>query len=166
MNDRVLVPAYVGLGSNLDEPTVQLRRAFDALGGLPQTRLVATSALYQNPPMGPQEQPDFVNAVAGLLTTLAPTALLAALQAIEERHGRRRDGSRWGPRVLDLDLLLYGDRRLQTEMLILPHPGLAERAFVLWPLCEVAPDLRLPGGARVASLATALGAADLRRLDD
>ena len=166
MNKSVLVPAYVGLGSNLDDPAMQLRRAFDALRALPQTRLVARSALYQNPPMGPVGQPDYVNAVAGLLTTLAPDALLVALQTIEDRHGRRRDGSRWGPRVLDLDLLLYGDRRLQSETLTLPHPGLAERAFALWPLAEVAPDLRLPDGARVASLAAALGNADLRRLDD
>ncbi len=166
MSDGVLVPAYVGLGSNLDDPAMQLRRAFDALGALPQTRLVARSALYQNPPMGPAGQPDFVNAVAGLLTALAPDVLLAALQAIEDRHGRRRDGSRWGPRVLDLDLLLYGDRRLQTGTLTLPHPGLSERAFVLWPLAQVAPDLRLPLGARVASLAAAMGNADLRRLDD
>lgn len=166
MTDGVLVPAYIGLGSNMDDPVAQVRRAFAALRDLPDSRLVASSALYQNPPMGPVGQPDFVNAVAALLTSLSPAELLAALQGIEDRHGRRRDGPRWGPRVLDLDLLVYGGRRLQTETLTVPHPGLTERAFVLWPLAEVAPGLRLPGGARVASLAAAMGAASLRRVGD
>jgi 2-amino-4-hydroxy-6-hydroxymethyldihydropteridine diphosphokinase len=160
----VQVPAYVGLGSNLDDPPAQLRRALDALAELPRTRLVASSSLYRNPPMGPQDQPDFVNAAAGLLTTLSPDELLAALQAIEDAHGRDRSGPRWGPRTLDLDLLIYGQLTMQTAALTLPHPGLAERPFVLRPLQEIAPDLRLPGGARLATVAAAAGDGGLAKL--
>ena len=165
MASAVHVPAYVALGSNLDDPVAQLRRALDALDGLPGTRLVARSSLYRNPPLGPQDQPDFVNAVAGLLTTLPATALLAALQAIEDAQGRRRDGPRWGPRTLDLDLLAYGHLRLDSEALVLPHPGLASRPFVLVPLHEIAPGLQLPGGASVARLAAAADRSGLERLD-
>jgi 2-amino-4-hydroxy-6-hydroxymethyldihydropteridine diphosphokinase len=160
------VPAYVGLGSNLDDPVAQLRRALASLGQLPDTRLVARSSFYRNPPMGPPEQPDFVNAVAGLLTTLPAPDLLAALQAIEDAQGRRRDGPRWGPRTLDLDLLVYGDLRLESEALTLPHPGLAARPFVLVPLHEIAPGLRLPGGASLARLAATVDRDGLARLDD
>lgn len=160
-----LVPAYVGLGSNLDDPARQVRGALEALAGLPRTRLVARSALYRNPPMGPAEQPDFVNAVAGLLTSLPAAELLRALQAIEDAHGRRRDGPRWGPRTLDLDLLIYGSLQVASESLTLPHPGLAQRPFVLRPLLELAPGLRLPGGARIAKLAAAAGDGGLARLD-
>ncbi len=160
-----LVPAYVGLGSNLDEPAVQLRRALTALGRLPGTRLVAVSSFYGNPPMGPQDQPDFVNAVAGLLTTLPAMELLAALQAIEAAQGRRRDGPRWGPRTLDLDLLVYGALQRDGEALVLPHPGIAERPFVVVPLHEIAPGLRLPGGASIERLAAAADRGSLARLD-
>ncbi|MGR8919424.1 MAG: 2-amino-4-hydroxy-6-hydroxymethyldihydropteridine diphosphokinase [Gammaproteobacteria bacterium] len=138
------VTAYVGLGSNLDEPAEQLRAALVALRQLPETRLVAESALYGNPPMGPQDQPDYVNAVAALETGLDARALLAELQAIERARGRVRDGKRWGPRVLDLDLLLYGAEVIAVEGLTVPHPGIAERAFVLVPLAEIAPGLTLP----------------------
>lgn len=160
-----LVPAYIGLGSNLDEPAVQLRRALTALGRLPGTRLVAVSSFYRNPPMGPQDQPDFVNAVAGLLTTLPAAELLAALQAIEDAQGRRRDGPRWGPRTLDLDLLVYGALRRDDEALVLPHPGIAARPFVVVPLHEIAPGLRLPGGASIERLAAAADRGGLARLD-
>jgi 2-amino-4-hydroxy-6-hydroxymethyldihydropteridine diphosphokinase len=158
------VPAYVGLGSNLDDPAGQIRGGLAALARVPGTRLVASSALYRSPPMGPQDQPDFVNAVAGLLTMLPAHELLAALQAIEDAHGRDRSAPRWGPRTLDLDLLLYGEMVLQTGTLTLPHPGLAVRAFVLVPLLELAPGLRLPGGAPVARLAASVDAAGLSRL--
>jgi 2-amino-4-hydroxy-6-hydroxymethyldihydropteridine diphosphokinase len=164
MSPGAQVPAYVGLGSNLDDPAAQLRTALDALARLPRTRLVASSAFYLNPPLGPPGQPDFVNAVAGLLTTLPAAELLAAMQAIEDAHGRRRDGPRWGPRTLDLDLLLYGDMQLESDHLVLPHPGLASRAFVLVPLLEVAPGLRLPGGMLLARLASAAGEGGLSRL--
>jgi 2-amino-4-hydroxy-6-hydroxymethyldihydropteridine diphosphokinase len=164
MDPGAYVPAYVGLGSNLDDPEAQLRSGLAALARVPRTRLVASSALYRNPPMGPEDQPDFVNACAGLLTMLSAHELLGALQAIEDAHGRNRSGPRWGPRTLDLDLLLYGELQLQSDTLTLPHPGLATRAFVLWPLCELAPGLRLPGGTAVARLATDAGAAGLFRL--
>jgi 2-amino-4-hydroxy-6-hydroxymethyldihydropteridine diphosphokinase len=165
MASDILVPAYIGLGSNLDDPAGQVRRALAALAAIPDTRLIASSAFYRSPPLGPQDQPDFVNAVAGLLTRLPARELLSALQAIEDAQGRRRDGPRWGPRTLDLDLLLYGGLRLEDEGLVLPHPGLAERAFVLVPLLELAPGLRLPGGASIARLAAAAGDGGLARLE-
>ena len=115
--------------------------------------------------MGPQDQPDFVNAVAGLLTALSAPELLAQLRLLEDAQGRRRDGPQWGPRTLDLDLLLYGGLRHASEGLTLPHPGLAERPFVLRPLCEIAPGLRLPDGRSVAALAAAAGGGGLVRLE-
>lgn len=158
------MPAYVGLGSNLMDPARQLERALLALGELPDTRRVAVSSIWRSPPMGPQDQPDYFNAVAALLTRQAPEALLAGLQAIEDAQGRRRDGPRWGPRTLDLDLLAWGELRRQDDMLTLPHPGLAERPFVLLPLAEVAPWLRLPGLGLVATLAAAADTTGLRRV--
>jgi 2-amino-4-hydroxy-6-hydroxymethyldihydropteridine diphosphokinase len=165
MASDVLVPAYIRLGSNLDDPVGQVRRALAALAAMPDTRLIASSALYRSPPMGPQDQPDFVNAVAGLLTCLPARQLLGALQVIEDAQGRRRDGPRWGPRTLDLDLLLYGGLCMDDDDLALPHPGLAERAFVLVPLLELAPGLRVPGGASIAKLAAAAGDGGLARLE-
>ena len=158
------LPAYVGLGSNLDDPAGQLRRAVESLAALPATRLVSMSSFYRSPPMGPAAQPDYLNAVAGLLTTLPAADLLAAMQAIETAQGRCRDGERWGPRTLDLDLLLHGSAQLASPSLTLPHPGLRERAFVLVPLAEIAPGLRLPDGALVARLAGAVDTAGLHRL--
>ncbi|HEB95851.1 MAG TPA: 2-amino-4-hydroxy-6-hydroxymethyldihydropteridine diphosphokinase [Sedimenticola thiotaurini] len=148
------VSAWVGLGSNLDRPRQQLERAFVGLARLPGTRLVARSPLYHSPPMGPPDQPDYVNAVAMLETGLDPHRLLAALQEIETAHGRRRE-RRWGPRTLDLDLLLYGDRVIRTPELTVPHPGLTRRAFVLYPLRDLAPDLMVPGAGPVRGLADA-----------
>ncbi len=158
------VRACIGLGSNLGEPERQLRRAVAALGALPDSRLLAVSSLYRNPPMGPADQPDYLNAVALLETALEPEPLLDALQAIEGAQGRVRDGTRWGPRTLDLDLLLYGDRRIDGRRLRVPHPGLAERAFVLRPLAEIAPGLVLPDGRAVAALAAAIDASGLVRV--
>jgi 2-amino-4-hydroxy-6-hydroxymethyldihydropteridine diphosphokinase len=157
-------PAYVGLGSNLDGPRRQLERALEAMASLPRTRLVAVSGFYLNPPLGPPGQPDYLNAVAGLLTRLEPEALLAALQEIEVAQGRLREGVRWGPRTLDLDLLLHGTARRDSAKLTLPHPGLRERAFVIVPLAEIAPGLRLPDGTLVARLAQAVDAAELHRV--
>jgi 2-amino-4-hydroxy-6-hydroxymethyldihydropteridine diphosphokinase len=139
--------AYVGLGSNLAHPRRQLARAASRLARLPQTRLVALSANYLTPPMGSAEpQPDYVNAVAKLVTALPPRALLARLLAIERRHGRRRTGGqpRNAARPLDLDLLLYGRLRVRLPLLILPHPRMHERAFVLRPLLDVAPAATIP----------------------
>jgi 2-amino-4-hydroxy-6-hydroxymethyldihydropteridine diphosphokinase len=159
-----LVPAYVALGSNLDDPRTQVGRAFDALAGLPQTRLVLRSSLYSSRPLGPVEQPDFVNAVAGLLTGLEPGALLAALKDLETRLGRARPVVRWGPRRIDLDLLVHGTARSATDELTLPHPGIAERAFVLAPLAEIAPDLDVPGLGRVRALLAAVDATAVERI--
>ena len=143
--------AYIGLGSNLQDPLAQLRRATSALADLPGTRLTATSSVYRSRAVGPGEQPDYLNAAAALDTELEPLALLHALQAIENAQGRERE-ERWGARTLDLDLLVYDDLVLDTPELTLPHPRIAERDFVLYPLAEIS-DTRslLPG---IASLDT------------
>ncbi|HEX6929292.1 MAG TPA: 2-amino-4-hydroxy-6-hydroxymethyldihydropteridine diphosphokinase [Gammaproteobacteria bacterium] len=158
------VRAFIGLGSNLDDPRRQLERALAALSGIEASRLVAHSSLYRSRPIGPQDQPDFLNAVAELETRLAPEALLDALQAIEDAQGRVRERF-WGPRTLDLDLLLYGEERIRTARLDVPHPGLPLRAFVLYPLRELAADFKVPGLGTVAELAAGLPAAGVERLD-
>jgi 2-amino-4-hydroxy-6-hydroxymethyldihydropteridine diphosphokinase len=157
-------PAYVGLGSNLDDPLSHVRGALGEFGRISDTRVVARSRLYRSPPLGPPNQPDYVNAVAGLLTLLGPEDLLHALNDIEARHGRERTGPKWGPRPLDLDLLLYAGRELRTQKLVLPHPGLHERAFVLVPLAEIAANVRVPGYGRVEALARACDAGALTAL--
>jgi 2-amino-4-hydroxy-6-hydroxymethyldihydropteridine diphosphokinase len=144
--------AWVGLGSNLGDPPAQLRSALADLGSLPGTRLLRHSGFYRSAPWGNTAQPPFVNAVAELATTLPPRALLDALLAIERAHGRRRDGTRWGPRTLDLDLLLHDAGVVREEGLTLPHPYLGERAFVLVPLAELEPSLAIPGAGSVADL--------------
>ncbi len=148
--------AWVGLGANLGRPQQTLEQALLALQSLPQTRLVAASPAYWTPPWGEPDQPEFLNAVACLETAQAPLDLLRLLLAVETGLGRRRDGARWGPRELDLDLLLF-DAETRTEPeLTLPHPRLHERAFVLVPLADLAPDLDIPGHGRVAELVDAL----------
>jgi 2-amino-4-hydroxy-6-hydroxymethyldihydropteridine diphosphokinase len=154
------LPAYVGLGSNLSDPPARLRAAFTALAGLPATRLVLQSGLYGSAPFGPVAQPDFCNAVAALLTQLEPDHLLAELRALEARLGREPPRERWGPRVIDLDLLAVAARRVASAELTLPHPGLAQRAFVLFPWRELAPAYEVPGQGSVASLAARLPAGD------
>ena len=158
-------PAYVGLGSNLRDPAAQVRAAFDALAQLPQTLLACRSSLYGSKPMGPVAQADYCNAVAGLLTELDAETLLTALRGIEQRFGRESVRERWGPRVIDLDLLVYGEERRADPQLTLPHPGIAERNFVLQPLCEIAPDLLVPGAGRVAALARKVSVEGLWRLE-
>ncbi|MGB5464587.1 MAG: 2-amino-4-hydroxy-6-hydroxymethyldihydropteridine diphosphokinase [Sedimenticolaceae bacterium] len=138
------VTAFVGLGSNLGKPVAQVREAMRELDELPHTRRISQSRLYHSSPLGPAGQPPYVNAVAMLHTTLDPGALLAGLHDIEQRHGRLRN-ERWGPRTLDLDLLLYGDQQIETPRLRVPHPELHRRDFVLVPLFDIAPDLYLPG---------------------
>lgn len=160
-----MVRAYIGLGSNLDDPVQQLHRALEGLTRLPQTQLVACSRFYRSTPLGPQDQPDYVNAVAALDTDLPPAALLDALQAIEVGQGRVRL-RRWGPRSLDLDILLYGVAVLATPRLTVPHPGLTERSFVLYPLAELDPDLVLPDGRRLAELLAQCDSAGLELLGD
>ena len=145
------VEVFIGGGSNLEQPEQQLRSAFRALQALPESGELRCSSLYRTPPMGPPAQPDFLNVVFRMVTRLAPQRLLQALQAIEHAQGRVR-GERWGARTLDLDLLLFGDLVLQTPDLQIPHPGIAHRAFVLYPLLDIAPDLSVPGLGKVAAL--------------
>jgi 2-amino-4-hydroxy-6-hydroxymethyldihydropteridine diphosphokinase len=164
MRPRRWVPAYVALGSNLDDPRAQVERALAAMRGLPATRCVLRSSLYRSRPFGPVIQPDFVNAVAGLLTLLEPAVLLGHLQALEAQLGRERPVVRWGPRRIDLDLLVHGDARVAQPDLEVPHPGIAARAFVLVPLAEVAPDLVVPGAGRVRDLLGRVDSTDLERL--
>lgn len=147
------LPAYIGVGSNLEDPQAQVTRGVEALSALPGVRLIALSKLYRTAPVGPQDQPHFVNAVAGALTTLDASTLLAELKALEKKLGRTQPVVRWGPRVIDFDLLVLGGERAATDALTLPHPGIAQRAFVLRPLMDVAPDLDVPGVGRVRALA-------------
>lgn len=158
--------AYVGIGSNLDEPARQVRRALAALPELPQTRLVLNSSLYGSKPLGPAGQPDFVNAVAALLTQLEAAAFFSALRALEAALGREPPRVRWGPRRIDLDLLVFAAQRLDSPELTLPHPGIVQRNFVLYPLLEVAPELNVPGCGRVTELAARAHPAGIWRLDN
>jgi len=136
-------PVYIGLGSNLQDPASQIEQAFQALDQLPQTRLLKHSRLYSSKPLGPQDQPDFVNAVCLVETELDPQTLLAALQEIERNQGRIKK-RHWGERNIDLDILLYADQKLQTQTLTIPHPEIAQRDFVLLPLAEITPGLLIP----------------------
>lgn len=160
------VRAYVGLGSNLGSPARRVSDALDSLAGLPETRLCDVSRLYRSAPWGVTDQPDFINAVAALDTELSPGRLLAGLQSIEEAAGRVRTGARWGPRVLDLDLLLYGDATSDGERLTLPHPRMHERAFVLVPLLEIAPGIRIPGRGDAAACLAGLDCGGVEPLED
>ncbi len=157
-------PAYIGVGGNLEDPRAQVLAAFERLKRLPETRLISTSRLYRSRPFGPVAQPDFVNAAAGVLTRLDPPALLKELHAIEREMGRPERHEHWGPRIIDLDLLAQGTERHSDAQLTLPHPGIVERNFVLYPLAEIAPDLDLPGLGRVADLAAAVTAEGLTPL--
>lgn len=145
-------PAYVGLGSNLQGPTRQLESAFELLAEIPATRLIRKSSLYRSAPFGGVEQPDFINAAAALMTRLSAAELLRELQRIEDARGRERGAVRWGPRVLDLDLLVYSDQKIDEQDLIIPHPGIGERNFVLLPLGEVAPGLNIPGLGQIENI--------------
>ncbi|NHB94208.1 2-amino-4-hydroxy-6-hydroxymethyldihydropteridine diphosphokinase [Photorhabdus cinerea] len=137
---------YIALGSNLAKPVQQVKNALAALKELPETEFITCSSLYRTKPMGPQDQPDFLNAVVALETTLEPEALLNYTQAIELAQGRVRKNERWGPRTLDLDIMLFGDQVINTERLTVPHYGLKQREFMLYPLAEIAPDLVFPDG--------------------
>lgn len=148
--------AYLALGSNLADPLHQVRAALDALAALPQTRLLTTSSLYRTPPYGPPDQPDYLNAAVLLETTLAPEALLDLTQRIELEQGRVRKDERWGPRTLDLDIMLFGNLTLNTPRLTVPHYDMHNRAFMLVPLFEIAPDLIFPDGTSLKSLIATL----------
>ena len=142
---------YIGLGSNLDGPANQISTAFEELSGLPDTKLLAKSSMYRSPPLGPADQPDFINAVVKLETTLPANIILERLQEIEQQHGRQRD-AHWGPRTLDLDMLLYGNIKISEQTLTIPHPEMGSRHFVLYPLMEIDEDVEVPGHGKVREL--------------
>ena len=143
---------FIALGSNLSSPVAQAHAAIDALKQLPKSVFVRASSLYSSTPMGPQNQPDYINAVVEITTELTPLELLDCTQAIELEQGRVRKEERWGPRTLDLDILLYGNEVMDSERLTVPHYGMKEREFVLYPLAEIAPNLTLPCGTRLEDL--------------
>ena len=155
--------AYVALGANLGDPAATLRAAFGALANLPESRVVRCSSLYRTAPVGNIQQPEFINAVAKLETTLAPESLLDALLEIETRFGRLR-AEKNGPRTLDLDLLLYNNQQMDLPRLSLPHPRLHLRAFVLYPLAEIAPELQLPGRGSLAAWLPAVAIQGIAKL--
>lgn len=156
--------SYIGFGSNLDDPVRQIQQALVALAQLPGCRLLEQSCLYRSRPMGPADQPDYVNAVAALATSLEAHDLLSALQDIEQAQGRVR-GEHWGARSLDLDLLLYGDQMINTRRLTVPHAGLTQRDFVLRPLAEIAPDNVIPGQPGIAQLLEKCDSHGLQRIE-
>lgn len=157
------IAAYIALGSNLSDPIAQIEQAWTQLENLPETRLTACSSLYLSKPVGYAEQPDFINAAAGIQTHLSPRALLAALLQIEARHGRNRTFKN-APRSLDLDLLLYDGLVMHEHGLTLPHPRMTERAFVLLPLAEIAADALIPGHGRVDACLAKIKVSDITRL--
>jgi 2-amino-4-hydroxy-6-hydroxymethyldihydropteridine diphosphokinase len=154
-------PVYIGVGSNVDNPTAQVRLAVSQLASIDAFRVIAVSRLYGSRPFGPIAQPDFVNAVVGALTQLESRKLLAELRALERSLGRPARHQKWGPRVIDLDLLIYGRERSFGGSLDLPHPGIATRNFVLFPLADIAPDLDVPGLGPVAELAARVTREDI-----
>ena len=148
-----MIESFIGLGSNLNDPTHQISRAIQRVSDIEKLTLMQQSSLYKSAPMGPQDQDPYVNAVIRVNTGLSPLALLGSLAAIEEEFGRDRSVGHWGPRVIDLDILLYAQQEIRLRRLIVPHPGLTEREFVVYPLLEIAPNLTLPGGARLTEVA-------------
>lgn len=160
-----MIRCCIGLGSNLQDPAAQLQAAVDALARLPHSVISAGSALYHSAAVGPGAQPDYLNAVVMLETALAPEPLLDALQAIEQAQGRQRQ-VRWGPRTLDLDILLYGEQQISLPRLQVPHPAMAQRHFVLYPLADICdPGLTLPGGETLAQLLAKCPRGELVRSD-
>lgn len=151
--------AYIAIGSNLASPLEQVNAAVQALGEIPQSKIVAVSSFYRTPPLGPQDQPDYLNAAVALETTLSPEALLDHTQRIELQQGRVRKAERWGPRTLDLDIMLFGDALINSERLTVPHYDMRNRGFMLWPLFEIAPNLHFPDGMALRAVLDDLGAA-------
>ena len=150
--------AYIAIGSNLASPREQVNAAVQALGEIPQSKIVAVSSFYGTPPLGPQDQPDYLNAAVILETELGPEELLDNTQRIELQQGRVRKAERWGPRTLDLDIMLFGHETINTERLTVPHYDMKNRGFMLWPLFEVAPDLIFPDGTPLKSILDNLNA--------
>jgi len=154
--DAGYTTVYIGLGSNLSEPIKQVQAAISEVATIAQSKIIKTSSLYLSKPMGPQDQCDYINAVLALETLLSPLALLDALQAIENSAGRIRKENRWGARILDLDIILFGNKIINTERLTVPHYGMQEREFVLLPLAEISPKLTLPNGKSLQILSQAI----------
>ena len=155
---------YLGLGANLNSPKEQLDNAVCALKKLPHCEFISVSHYYASKPMGPQDQPDYVNAVACIKTALEPEQLLDLTQAIELEHGRVRKAERWGPRTLDIDTLLFGQQVINSQRLTVPHYGLCEREFVVYPLLELAPELMFPSGTALKTITQDLPLNDLQQL--
>jgi len=144
--------SYIGIGSNQAQPIEQAKQAITALSNIKDTQVLMCSSLYRSAPMGPQDQPDYINAVAKLETTLSALELLDALQLIEQEQGRERKALRWGPRTLDLDILLYANEEIENDRLTIPHYGMKDREFVLYPLFEIAPTLQMPNGTSLIEI--------------
>ncbi len=161
--ERVI--AYLGLGSNLANPALQITSARIAIAAIAGVEERAFSSLYRSLPMGPQDQPDYVNAVMCIATSLPPMDLLHKLQLIENDQGRVRKTERWGARTLDLDVLVYGEQMIELPDLIVPHVGICDRAFVLYPLYEISPELLIPGKGNIADLLAQCPMNGLKRLD-
>ncbi|HDR2889610.1 TPA: 2-amino-4-hydroxy-6-hydroxymethyldihydropteridine diphosphokinase [Enterobacter asburiae] len=150
--------AYIAIGSNLASPLEQVNAAVQALGEIPESRIVAVSSFYRTPPLGPQDQPDYLNAAVVLETALTAETLLDNTQRIELQQGRVRKAERWGPRTLDLDIMLFGHEVIRTERLTIPHYDMKNRGFMLWPLFEIAPDLIFPDGISLKAILESLNA--------
>ncbi len=159
-----MVACFIGLGSNLQQPRQQIACAISELRSLTSSRLLSVSSLYKSKPVGPQDQPDYINAVAALETSLPALTLLDHMQIIESKHKRLRL-QHWGPRTLDLDLLLYGDEQIEHEHLTVPHPEMRNRNFVLLPLFEIAPELIIPGCGSLEYLLTQVDQSGLQKID-
>jgi len=158
------IRAYIGVGSNLGDPVTQVKEAIEELEMLPDSILHAKSSLYSSKPMGPADQPDYVNAVVAIDTLLSADNLLQALTRIEDLQGRERGGEKWGPRILDLDLLLYGKNKINKPGLTVPHPGMHERDFVIMPLAEIAGNISIPGRGQLSVLIKQCESHSLKKL--
>lgn len=158
------LPAYIGLGANIGDPDAQIHDAWQRISVLPGCRDARLSPLYLSEPMGPPGQPDYINAAGTVLTSMPAAQLLEHLLRIENEMGRTRDNVRWGPRIIDLDLLVFADQIIDQKGLRVPHPGVHERNFVLYPLADIAPDLCIPGKGRVSQLMALVGDRGLERI--
>ncbi|MDW2744321.1 2-amino-4-hydroxy-6-hydroxymethyldihydropteridine diphosphokinase [Atlantibacter subterraneus] len=158
-----MIRVYLAIGSNLASPLEQVNAALAALAEIPESQLVAVSDFYRTPPLGPQDQPDYLNAAVALETALAPEALLDHTQRIELQQGRERKAHRWGPRTLDLDIMLFGEMQIDTPRLTVPHYDMKNRAFMLLPLAQIAPDLRFPDGDKLSDLLANLDPSGISR---
>ncbi|MFT4927033.1 MAG: 2-amino-4-hydroxy-6-hydroxymethyldihydropteridine diphosphokinase [Phenylobacterium sp.] len=160
-----MIRCYIGIGGNLANPQANVLSAVDLIKQLPETQFIALSTLYESQPMGPSDQPNYINAVIAIETALAPLTLLDHTQHIEQHHGRERKAQRWGPRTLDLDILLYGDQSIDNERLTVPHYGMRSREFVLYPLHELAPELIFDDGCTLTEQLSHIPLNGMRKLN-